>query len=58
MIAVLVLALSFAVTSGPVAVTVAVLLSREFGEAGPVNDRLVRWKSGQSAEIHRDAPLP
>jgi hypothetical protein len=58
MIAGLVLALSFAVTSGPVAVTVAVLLSREFGDAEPANDRQSRWKSGQSAELERDAPLP
>jgi hypothetical protein len=58
MIAILVLALSFAVTSGPVAVTVAVLLSREFGDGEPVNDRLARWKSGRSAELGRDAPLP
>ncbi len=57
-VALLVLALSFAVTSGPVAVTVAVLLSRDFGDEEPGNGRLERWKSGHSAEIERDAPLP
>jgi hypothetical protein len=58
LIALIVMALSFAVTSGPVAVTAAVLLSRDFGAREPTTSRLDRWKAGHSAELERDPPLP
>lgn len=58
LIALIVMALSFAVTSGPVAVTAAVLLSRDFGSGESTTSRLDRWKAGHSAELERDAPLP
>ena len=58
LIALMVLMLSFAVTSGPLGVTVAVLMHADFGRGPPVNSRLERWKAGHSAEIEEDRPLP
>ena len=59
-VALAVLMLSFAVTSGPLGVTVAVLMHADFGKAGggEVNSRLARWKAGHSAELEDDRPLP
>lgn len=57
MVALYVLAVSFAVTSGPVVLAAAVLLRKDFGGAGGSgNTRLERWKSGRSAEIDPDRP--
>jgi hypothetical protein len=56
-LAVYVLAMSFAGTGGPVALTFAVLLCKDFGGKGPGNSRLERWKAGLSAEVDEDRPL-
>ena len=59
LIALYILMLSFAVTSGPVAVTAAVLWKADFGDTG--NTRLERWKAGYSAElpeVEEDRPKP
>lgn len=60
LVALAVLMLSFAVTSGPLGVTVAVLMQADFGHDGgrEVNRRLERWKAGHSAELDDDRPLP
>jgi len=57
-IAVFILALSFAVTSGQLAVTAAVLLRKDFGGTGSGNTRLERWRAGGSAELDEDRPRP
>jgi len=49
--AIVILALSFAVTFAQIMVLAAVLLSSDFGGTGPVNARLARWKAGHSAEL-------
>ncbi len=56
-LALYVLAMSFAGTGGPVAVTAAVLLGSDFSSGRSYNSRLARWKAGHSAEIEEDRPL-
>lgn len=57
LIALLILGMSFSVSFGQVTVLAAVLLRSDFGGTGHSgNDRLERWKAGQSAEVERDAP--
>lgn len=56
-IALLILGMSFGVSFGQVTVLAAVLLRNDFGGKGHSgNDRLERWKAGQSAELERDMP--
>ena len=55
---VFVMAVSFGVSFGQVTVLAAVLLRSDFGGRGSSgNDRLERWKRGESAEIEPDDPL-
>jgi hypothetical protein len=53
----LVLALSVAPTTGPIAVAAAVMLRMDFGRTGLGNSRLELWKAGRSAELEVDRPL-
>lgn len=52
--ALIILALSFAVTFSQATLLVAVLLSNDFGGTAPGNRRLARWKAGHSAELGAD----
>jgi O-antigen ligase len=57
-IAFFIMAVSFAVTFSQITLLLAVALRSDFGGDGSSNDRLTRWKSGQSAELDDDSPLP
>lgn len=52
------LTMSFAVTFSQVTLLVAMALRSDFGGKGPADDRLARWKSGQSAERKDESPFP
>jgi hypothetical protein len=54
-----ILAMSFAVTFSQITLLLAVALRSDFGGDGASNDRLARWKAGESAELgDDDRPLP
>ncbi len=52
-----IMAMSFAVTFSQVTLLLAVALRSDFGGTGSGNDRLDRWRAGESAELDDDRPL-
>lgn len=58
LLALFIMGFSFSISFAQVTVLAAVLLRRDFGGDGHSgNDRLERWKRGESAEIDPDEPL-